>query len=207
MDIAQSIGVIFGSSWASGVNLYLTTALLGIAERLHWIALPGDLKIVSHPLIILAAIALFAIQFVADKVPLVDHAWDAIHAFILPVAGAAVGYLAMANLGPVAQTLTGLVTGGIATSSHLTKSSSKGAVNATMVPGAGIAASTAADASVCGMVYFIIQHPIIAGLIVIAFVVFAVWFLRKMFGFIKKLFSFGSSKDKTADAAAENNPQ
>lgn len=196
MDIAQSIGVMFGTAWASGVNLYLTMAALGILERLHWIALPDDLKVVAHPLIILAAVVLFLIEFVADKIPLVDHLWDSVHTFIRPLGGAAVGYLAVSHLGPVAQTLTGLVTGSIAASSHLTKSSSKVAVNSTLIPGAGIGASAAADASVCGMLYLVVKHPIIAGLIVIVLVILAVWLLRTMFRLFKRVFSFSLRKDQ-----------
>jgi hypothetical protein len=201
-NIAQSIGVMFGSSWAAGVNLYLTTAALGIFERMHWISLPDSLKVVSHPLIIAGAIVLFAVEFFADKIPVVDHLWDAVHTFINPVAGAAMGFLAVSHLGPVAQTFTGLVTGGIATSAHLTKSTSRVAVNSTLIPGAGAAASVAKDASVCGMLYLIVQHPIIAGVVVIAFVIFAIWFLHKMFSLVKGLFSFGARKDKDKDKAA-----
>jgi hypothetical protein len=203
-NIAQTIGVMFGSSWAAGVNLYLTTAALGIFERMHWISLPDSLKIVSHPLIIIGAIVLFAVEFLADKIPLVDHAWDAAHTFIAPVAGATVGYLAVSHLGPVAQTFTGLVTGGIATSAQLTKSTSRVAVNSTLIPGAGAGHSVAKDASVCGMLYLILQHPIIAGIIVIAFVIFAIWFLRKMFSLVKRLFKFGAKKDKDPAASVVN---
>lgn len=191
MDIAQSIGVMFGSSWASGVNLYLTVAALGIFERLHWISLPGDLEMVGHPLVILVAVVMFAVEFVADKIPLVDHAWDLVHTFIRPLGGAAVGYLAVANMGPAAQVCTGLVTGGIAASSHLTKSTSRAAVNSTLIPGAGLGASVAGDATVCGMLYLVLKHPVIAGLIVIALVILAVWLLRKMFRFVGKMFSRG----------------
>jgi hypothetical protein len=208
MDIASSIGVMFGSSWAAGVNLYLTTAALGIFERLHWIALPDSLKVVSHPLIIIGAIVLFAIESFADKIPVVDNLWDAIHTFIRPVGGAAVGYLAVSHLGPVAQTAMGLVTGGIAASSHLTKSTSRAAVNSTLIPGAGAGASLAGDASVCGMLYLVLQHPIIAGSIVIAFVIFAIWFLRKMFGLVRRAFSFGARKDdKAAPPVTAANPK
>lgn len=207
MEIAQSIGAMFGSSWAAGVNLYLTTAALGIFERLHWISLPEGLKVVSHPLVIIGAIVLFAIEFLADKVPVVDHIWDSVHTFVRPMGGAAVGYLATTEMGPIVQAMAGLATGGIAASSHLTKSTSRVAVNSTMIPGAGAGASIAGDAAVCGMLYLILKHPIIAGLIVIAFVIFAVWFLRKMFSLVKGLFSFGSKKGKeqvsdTADTAS-----
>ncbi len=193
--MAQSIGTMLGASWASGVNLYLTVAGLGIFQHMHWISLPGSLNRLAHPLVILSAIVLYMIEFIADKIPIIDHLWDTIHTFIRPVGGAVLGYLSAVHLGPVAQTLVGLTTGSIAASSHLTKATSRVAVNSSLIPGAGIMASVAGDTSVGGMLYLILKHPIIAGLIVVAFVIFAVWFLRKMFGLVKKIFSFSLHRE------------
>ncbi|MBF0384871.1 MAG: DUF4126 domain-containing protein [Candidatus Omnitrophica bacterium] len=200
MDISQSIGVLFGSSWASGINLYMTVAFLGIAQRMHWISLPGDMQNLAHPLVIAGAIVLYAIEFVADKVPVVDHLWDSVHTIIRPAAGAALGYMAMTEMGPVVQTLTALTTGGIAASSHLTKATTRVTVNSTLVPGANIGASVAEDASVAGMMYMILKHPVIAGIIVIGFVIFAVWFLKKMFHLMRKVFSAFFLRDKASSA-------
>ena len=96
----SSLGFLLGSSWASGINLYLTVACLGIAQRMEWIQLPGNLEILSHPLVIGVAIALAIIEFVADKVPYVDSTWDAVHTFIRPAGGLAIGYMAMTGADP-----------------------------------------------------------------------------------------------------------
>ena len=86
MDALSNIGVLLGTSWASGVNLYLTVAGLGIADRLGMVSLPGNMDVVSHPLIIAVAVLMVAVEFFADKIPVVDSAWDSVHTFIRPAA-------------------------------------------------------------------------------------------------------------------------
>ena len=73
------------AGWCSGISVYLTVALLGISERMGWILLPGNLQQLSNLFIIILAIAVYLIEFVADKVPFVDSAWDSVHTLIRPV--------------------------------------------------------------------------------------------------------------------------
>ncbi|MFH1655062.1 MAG: DUF4126 domain-containing protein [Candidatus Omnitrophota bacterium] len=189
MEALSSIGVLLGSSWASGVNLYLCIAGLGITSRLGWIALPGNMDVLSHPLIIFLAIILYAIEFIADKIPYVDSVWDSVHTFIRPLGGAALGFMAMADVGPVAQIPVALITGTVALDSHLTKATTRAAINASPEPITNSIASVTEDASVVGAIYLIIRHPIIASIAVILFIAFSIWFLKKMFRFLKKVFS------------------
>ena len=70
MDIFNSIGLLLGGSWAAGINLYMSMAGLGIASRMEWIKLPENLDILSNPIVIVVALTLFAIEFVADKIPI-----------------------------------------------------------------------------------------------------------------------------------------
>jgi len=190
MDALNSIGVLLGSSWASGVNLYMTVAGLGIANRMHWITLPGNMKTLSHPIIILAASAMYIVEFVADKIPYFDSIWDSIHTFIRPVGGAAIGYMALAGATPVVQIPVALITGAVSMDSHLTKATTRVAVNSTSVPGTNSVVSVTEDAAVFGALYLIIKHPIITGVLVILFIAFSIWFLMKMFKFLKRIFSF-----------------
>jgi len=200
MDIISSIGVLLGSSWASGVNLYLTMAGLGIAHRMEWMKLPGNLEVLSHPLIMGGAIFLFLIEFVADKVPYVDSIWDSVHTFIRPIASAVLGYTAMADAGQVMQVLIAFLTGSIALDSHLTKATTRLAINASPEPVSNSIASVTEDATVIGALYLIINHPIVIAILVTLFIVFSIWFLKKMFKFMKKVFSFsGRRKLKEAN--------
>jgi type IV secretory pathway VirB3-like protein len=190
MDILNSIGTLLGSSWASGINLYMTTAGLGIAQRMHWINLPGDMKILSNPLIILVAVVMYVVEFVADKIPFFDSLWDTAHTFIRPIGGVALGYMASSHMGPVAQIPVALLTGAVSLNSHLTKATSRVAINSTTPPGTNSVASVTEDASVFGVLYLIIKHPIIASILVILFIIFSIWFLRKMFRFLKRVLRF-----------------
>ena len=81
MEVLNNLGVLLGGSWASGVNLYLTIAGLGIAHRIGLLALPGNLDAISSLPVIVVAILLYAVEFFADKIPYVDSAWDSLHTF------------------------------------------------------------------------------------------------------------------------------
>jgi len=191
----ESLPLLLGGSWASGVNLYLTVAALGIAHRMEWISLPGSLEVLANPLVIAVAVILFLIEFVADKVPYVDSAWDSLHTFIRPVGGAAIGYMALAGYGQEWQVPVALLTGSIALESHLTKATARAAINTSPEPVTNSIASVTEDASVIGVMYLIIKHPVIAVCVVIGLIVFSVWFLIKMFHFVKKIFARKSAKE------------
>lgn len=187
----STIGFLLGSSWSSGINLYLTVAGLGIAQRMEWIVLPGRLEILGNPLVIGVAVILCIIEFVADKVPYVDSGWDAIHTFIRPAGGIALGYMAMTDTGvdPAIQTSLALLTGTVAFNAHMTKATARAAINTSPEPVTNSVASVTEDVSVVGVLYLVSQHPIIAGILVILFIIFSIWFLKKMFKFIKMIFS------------------
>ena len=199
MEILSNLGALLGGSWASGVNLYLTIAVLGILDKMNVLSLPGDLEVISNPFIIGIAILMYLVEFFADKIPLVDSAWDSIHTFIRPIGGAALSYMAMADMGPVAQIPAALLSGTVALDSHLTKATTRAAINTSPEPFTNSIASVSEDAMVVGVIWMIIHHPIIAGILVILFIFFSIWFLKMMFKFLKKVFSFltGRGRDET----------
>jgi hypothetical protein len=196
MEALSSLGVLLGGSWASGVNLYMTIATLGIAQRMHWITLPGKLGVISNLLIISVAIIMYIVEFVADKIPYFDSIWDTIHTFIRPLGGAIMGYMSMANIGPAAQIPVALLTGAVAFDSHLTKATTRVAINTSPEPITNSIASVTEDASVMGVMFLIIKHPIIAAILVILFIIFSIWFLRMMFRFLSKFFRFLFRKEE-----------
>jgi Domain of unknown function (DUF4126) len=195
MEVLSSLGVLLGGSWASGVNLYLTIAGLGLADRLNWVDLPGNLDVFGHPLVIVVAIVLYGIEFFADKIPYVDSTWDSIHTIIRPAGGALLGYLAMADAGAAMQFSTALLTGAVAADAHLTKATTRVAINTSPEPITNSVASVTEDVSVAGVLFLIFNHPIIASILVILFILFSIWFLKKMFRFVKKIFSSNKGKE------------
>ncbi len=206
METLGSIPLLLGSSWGSGVNLYLTVAGLGISHRMGWITLPGDMDVASHLLVISAALLIYCVEFVADKVPFVDSAWDSVHTFIRPAGGAILGYLAMAEAGPAVQTAVALMTGGVALDSHLTKATARAAINTSPEPLSNSVASVTEDVSVAGILYLVIRHPVISTIIILAFLVFSIWFLKTMFRFLKKVLS-GGPKKASGETDQESRPE
>lgn len=194
--LLSNLGILLGSSWASGVDLYLTVAGLGIAQRLAMVNLPGEMKVVSHPLVIAAAIIMFAVEFCVDKIPGLDSVWDSIHTAIRPLGGAALGFMAMAEMGPAAQVPVALLTGAVSADSHLTKATTRVAINTSPEPVTNSIASITEDALVLGALYLIIRHPVVAGILVVLFIIFSIWFLKVMFRFVKKIFRIFFKQNK-----------
>ena len=179
------ISLALGSSWSSGINLYLTVAILGMSDRLGYIELPGALDTFSHPLVIGVAILLYLVEFCADKVPYVDSAWDSVHTFIRPMGGMLIGALAFSESGPHIQTAVGLLTGTLALESHTAKATTRAAINTSPEPVTNVSASVAEDATVVGLMYLIIQHPFIAFVVIIALIVLSAFIIRSLFRFVK----------------------
>src|SRR5579875_2374855 len=113
MDLA-TLGFAMGSAWLSGINLYATVLTLGLLQRFHLVQLPGDLGYLSHEWVLGCAAALYLIQFIADKIPVVDSVWDVIHTFVRVPAGAVLAASAFAHFDPIVRILATLLGGGIA---------------------------------------------------------------------------------------------
>jgi hypothetical protein len=205
MNFLSGLGLVLGGSWASGVNLYLTVAGLGIAGRLGLIDLPGNLDVLTHPLIIIVAVLLFIVEFFADKIPLVDSAWDSVHTFIRPFGGAAIAFMATSENAAAMQMAVAMLGGTVALDSHLTKATTRVAINTSPEPFTNIAASVTEDGLVLVALWLMMKHPVIATVLVISFIVFSIWFLRVMFRFVKKVFKFlfGGGSSETADEDLE----
>ncbi len=188
VDSINNLAVLLGSSWGSGVNLYLTIAGLGIAHRLQWTTLPGNMDTLAHPIVIAVAVLMYLVEFFADKIPYVDSVWDSIHTLIRPIGGSMMGYMASADIAPAIQIPIAVLTGAIALDSHLTKATARAAINTSPEPVTNSIASVAEDAGVLGALYLTLCHPVILTILVIVFIVFSIWFLVKMFHLVKSVF-------------------
>ncbi len=184
----KEYAAVFLIGWAAGIDLYLSVAAAGICSRMGWIPLPPGTELLGHPLIIALALLMYAVEFVADKIPFVDSAWDSLHTFIRPAGAAAVGFLAGTEHGPLAQTAFAVATGAVALNMHAVKASSRLAINMSPEPFSNIAASLAEDAAVLGAFWFFIKHPILTFFILLAIVVLSFFVLRMLWRFVLKLF-------------------
>ena len=161
-----TLAMAMGGAWVSGINLYASVATLGLLGRFAHLALPGDLTILTSWWIIGTALVLYAVEFVADKIPVVDHAWDAVHTFLRVPAGAILAAGAFGQFDPTVKTLAFLIGGTLALSSHGTKAAMRPAVN--VAPGAGALVSLAEDGVAIGTISLAAYYPALAiGIVVV----------------------------------------
>src|SRR5215472_15079300 len=92
MNPVETLSLVLGTGFSSGLNVYATVATLGILQRFGVIHLPDKLQVLSHPLVLGVALVLYAVEFLADKVPYIDSVWQAIHTFIRPPAAALLAF-------------------------------------------------------------------------------------------------------------------
>jgi hypothetical protein len=149
-------------AFASGLNLYATVAVLGLSAHYGLVTLPQQFQAFDHPVVITVALAMFALEFVADKVPWFDSLWDLIHTLIRPVGGALVAAIAFGHSSPTAQALAALLGGSVAMTSHLAKAGTRAAANTTPEPFTNWFLSLGEDALAVGISYATIHHPVIA---------------------------------------------
>jgi hypothetical protein len=170
MNLLSTLALAMGSSWVSGINLYAAVATLGLLGRFAGLKLPGELGTVTNWWVIGVAVGLYVIEFVADKVPLIDSAWDAVHTFIRIPAGAVLAAASFGDFDRGVQVIAFLIGGGLAFSSHGTKAATRAAINTSPEPASNIAASLAEDVVAVGSIILAWLYPVA----VIVLVVFAV---------------------------------
>jgi len=118
-----------GLGLGAGINAYATLLVFGLMARWQPAIFHDDLArfFASTPVLIVVGI-LYLIEFFADKVPAVDHAWDVIHTLIRPAAGALVAWAAVSDRIPHgAVIMASVIAGGAALGSHATKATVRGA--------------------------------------------------------------------------------
>lgn len=200
IEIVGLLALVLGSSMTSGINLYLTVAGLGLAHQLGWIVLPGDLVVISHPAIIGLAALLYIVEFFADKIPYVDSAWDAAHTLIRPVGGTLLAYSAASEYAPVVQTGLALVGGAMSLDAHMVKAGTRVAINTSPEPVTNVVASAGEDAFVLGSLWLLIAHPWVMLALAVAFALFSIWLIPKLFRFFCRVFSFLFGRDRRGQA-------
>jgi hypothetical protein len=171
MELLATLGRTLGFSFAAGINLYATIAVLGLASRFEWVKLPPQFAVFDSNWVIGIAIACYAIEFVADKVPWVDTAWDAVHTAIRPLGGAFIAVTTLGEASPGAQAAAALLGGGVAAATHVTKASTRVAANTSPEPVSNWFLSLGEDVFVVGLSTLALAFPIVAGTVAVALLV------------------------------------
>ncbi len=167
MDLAATL---FSTGWASGVNAYGTVALLGLLGRLGVGEVPADLE---RTPVIAVALGLFAIEFVVDKIPLIDSVWDSVHTAIRPAIAIILGFQfgGESGISGVEEALGAGSSGLVALASHGVKAGLRLGINASPEPASNILASLTEDGLVAVVVLFSVNHPLVAAVIAAALLI------------------------------------
>ena len=188
MGLLTTLGMAMGSSWVSGINLYAAILTLGLLSRFGHHPLPGDLQILTSWWVIGVAGFMYCVEFIADKIPWVDSIWTGIHTFIRVPAGAVLAAAAFGKFDPAIQIIAFMVGGGIALSSHGTKTVTRAALNISPEPFTNIAASLSEDALVVGSIFMTVFLPGVIIVVVSIALIAAFFIVPKTVKAIKSLY-------------------
>ena len=189
MNSIQTLSSILGLSLTSGVNLYASGLMVGLGLRYGWInGLPGELHVLTNPIILTLAGVMYFLEFFADKIPFVSVAWDAIHTMIRPLGGAALALASASDMSAAAQVVAFLAGGSIALASHSTKLGYRLVTHASPEPVSNFVFSVAEDFGVVGLVLLVYKHPLVSIGVVIALLILMALMMRYAFRGIKSIF-------------------
>jgi hypothetical protein len=185
----QLAALAIATSFAAGLNVYATVATLGLLARFDVIALPESLDILGNWWVIGTASALYLIEFVADKVPLVDLVWNALQTFIRVPVAALLAYTATSHLSPGEQLLTTVAGALVAFAAHGGKTAARLAVTPSPEPFSNILLSLGEDALAISVTWLATRHPFIAASIALSAVVAILAAIRFVVRALRTVFS------------------
>ena len=207
MELLTTLGRTMGFSFAAGINLYATVAILGLASRYSWVALPPQFRIFDNDIVIGVALVMYVVEFVADKIPWFDSVWDAIHTVIRPIGGAIIAVTTIGEASPAAEGLAALLGGSLAAGSHFGKAGTRAAANTSPEPFSNWILSIGEDIFVVGLGMLALNYPAAATVVVIVslalIAVFATWIVRAL----RRRFNSRSRTSVSTGAMAADRPR
>lgn len=184
----ELVALVIAISFAAGLNVYATIATLGLLANFHVLSLPAQLDLLGNRWIIGASLVLFLIEFFADKIPLFDLIWNALHTFIRVPLAALLAYAATSHLSPGKQLLATLLGGGIALAAHGGKIATRTAVTTSPEPLSNTGLSLGEDVGAIGLTWFATRHPYSAAAMVLVLLAGIILFLRTVIVRLRRLF-------------------
>ena len=209
--LLATLALTMGASWASGINLYAALLILGIGGATGNIDLPTDLQVLSDPMVILAAGAMYLVEFFVDKTPGVDTGWDTLHTLVRIPAGAMLAAGAVGDVSPALEIAAGIMGGSLATVSHATKAGTRAVINTSPEPFTNWGASLLEDVAVIAGLWAALTHPLDFLCLLVLFIVFAIWLLPKLWRAIKAILRaigrfFGRVDKEPTDEPVQKTP-
>ncbi|MDQ6992274.1 MAG: DUF4126 domain-containing protein [Mariprofundus sp.] len=210
-QITQNIALSMGAAWAGGINLYATILMIGLMGATGNIQLPPGLSILTDPMVLMAAGMMYVTEFIADKVPGVDSGWDALHTFIRIPAGAMLAAGAIGDVTPALELAAAIMGGGLAATTHATKSGSRVLINTSPEPFSNWAASIAEDVIVVAGLWTALNHPTLYLGFLVLFMLLMIWLLPRLWRGIKtvcaKVRGIFGGKKKVLEVGVLNSDQ
>lgn len=182
------VGLVVAVSFAAGLNVYATIATLGLLAHAGVLNLPVTLDLLSNWWVIGASATLFGVEFFADKIPVFDLIWNALHTFIRVPAAALLAYRATSTLSPGEQLAATLAGGLIALAAHGGKTAARAAVTPSPEPFSNIGLSLAEDGTAISLTWLSTHHPFLAGSIAGALVLMIILLIRTVWRTLRNLF-------------------
>jgi Domain of unknown function (DUF4126) len=197
MDPITLLGRALGVATIAGINLYLTTLLIGISIRFNLIHLHESyqsLAVLANPWILGASAVLFGVEFFADKIPWVDSMWDAIHTVVRPIGGALLAMQTLGAASPEMAVLGMLIGAAASVTTHAAKAGVRVLANTSPEPLSNIALSVGEDALVAIGAALVLKYPVVS-LFVCTTVILLLWMiLTRIFRKIGGIFALMSPK-------------
>ncbi len=183
------IAIAAALAWASGIRLYATLFLVGLAGKLGWVVLPEHLEILASPLVLAASGFMTVVELFADKIPWIDSMWDAVNTFIRVPGGALLAAAAMGDSGAGAALAAAIIGGTITASTHLAKAGARAVVNTSPEPFSNFVKSSAEDLLVPAGLFTAVAAPVIFLLALLVFLGLVAWALPTLWRNARRLMS------------------
>jgi len=181
--------MLAGTSFAAGLNVYAMVATLGLLARTGVVRLPASIDSLQSWWIIGAALALFVLEFFADKIPAFDLIWNALQTFVRVPVAALLAYAATSHL-PLGMQLGAAALGGaMAFAAHGGKTALRAAVTPSPEPMSNIALSLGEDVGAVALSWIAVEHPYVAAGVVVVLLVVVVLVMRWVVRAMRRLFS------------------
>ena len=190
MDSLQTVALAGGLAWASGMRLYAVVFIAGLLGRLEYLHLPASLQVLENPWVLGLSGVLLLVEFLADKIPVVDSLWDSVHSFIRIPAGALLAALALGDHDPTWMVVAGLLGGTLSAGTHALKAGSRALINTSPEPFSNVATSLGEDVLVGSGLAVAIFHPLLFLVLLGFFVALLIWLLPKLWRGARSLFGW-----------------
>ena len=178
MQHVPELALAAALAWGAGIRLYLVVFIFGLASWLGYWELPEHLTALAHPLVLFASGFMTAVELLADKLPFLDTAWDAVHTFIRIPAGAALAASVFGDSGAAVAMAAALLGGTLAATTHFSKAGTRATVNASPEPFSNAALSLTEDVLVVAGSWLAVNLPLVFLGILAVFLVGALLMLR-----------------------------